>query len=322
MVTCRAIQSQLDAYLDGELPLNLLLDADCHLAVCPRCTARVRFERAFHHWIKNVKKCDAAPSRAIERRIRNALIEERTYNWPSCLSVATRIGTATNVTEGNRAKSHQALCNEAPRSGTDRAVCSTLWGPKSWRPALPIAAIVLVALCWAAKRTPDTLPGIQRPADLSLSQLDNFLDLMMERHIEKRPQQLPYQPAELATATSLIPPFSLPPMQDLRSLHAPQRSDGSPLSSAWPAALIGVSSPYSIDGHRVTFFAYQAQAAPLRARLVGRVIDGQVVYFGMNQGYSIAAVEAGPIGFAMTSDFPPIQNAKIILSAVSSSERR
>ncbi len=320
MVTCRAIQSRLDAYLDGELPLNFLLDADCHLALCPSCTARVRFERAFHHWIKNVTRRDTAPSRALERRIRKALIVERTYNRPSCLSVATRVGTATNVTGSNREKSHPVVRNQALRNGPNHAVWSALWGPKSWRLALPIAAITLI-LCWVAKRTPDALPSMSRSADLSLSELDRFLDMMIQRHIEKRPQYQPYQLAQLSEATSLIPPFSLPPMQDVRTLHTPQRADSSPVSSAWLAALVGVSSPYTISGHRVTFFTYWAQVEPLRARLDGHVIDGQVVYIGMNRGYSIATVETGPIGFAMTSDFSPIQNAKIILSAVSSSER-
>ena len=316
MVTCRAILSRLDVYLDGELPSNFLLDADCHLALCPLCAARVRFERAFRGWIKDVMKRDAAPSKALERRVLKALIVERTYN------VATQVGAAINVVKKNRAKSSLTLRNLALGVGVKRATWSANWGLDSWQLILPIAAIALVALCWAAKGTPDALPAISRSADLSLSQLDNFLDTLMDRHIEKNPHHLSNQPARLSVETSLLPPFALPPMQDVRTLHTLQRTAGSPASSAWPAALVGVSSPYTIKGHRVTFFTYRAQSAPLRARLAGRVIDGQVVYVGMNQGYSIATVEAGPVGFAITSDFSPIQNAKIILSAVAASERR
>ena len=110
-------------------------------------------------------------------------------------------------------------------------------------------------------------------------------------------------------------------MQDVRTFRIRQSPTGNRTSSAWPTALIGVSAPYTISGHRVTFFTYRAQVEPLRARLDGRVIDGQVVYVGMSRGYSIATVEAGPIGFAMTSDFPPGQNAKVILSAVSNSKQ-
>ena len=267
-------------------------------------------------------KRDAAPSKALERRVLKALIVERTYNMSSYFNVATQVGTAINVVERNRAKSSLTLRNLALGVGVKRATWSANWDLDSWQLILPIAAIALVALCWAAKGTPDALPAISRSADLSLSQLDNFLETLMERHIEKNPHHLANQPARLSVETSLLPPFALPPMQDVRTLHTLQRTAGSPASSAWTAALVGVSSPYTIKGHRVTFFTYRAQSVPLRARLAGRVIDGQVVYVGMNQGYSIATVESGPIGFAITSDFSPIQNARIILSAVAGSERR
>ncbi len=290
MVTCRAIQSRLDAYVDGELPINIQLDANCHLDLCPSCSARVRFERVFHRWVKNATKGDAGRSRALERKLRNALIAARACNEPSCLSGAS-------VPEPERLR-------------------FTHWPIK-----LPIAVIAVVAVCWVGQGASQALPTIRRSADPSLSQLDSFLDMMTERHIEERPRRLPNQPAQLSVETRLIAPFALPPMQDVRTFRAPSSTVGKPASSAWPSGLVGVSAPYIISGHRVTFFTYQAQLEPLRARLDGRVIDGQVVYVGVSRGYSVATVEAGPTGFAMTSDLPPVQNARIILSAVSNSGR-
>ena len=147
MVNCRAIQSRLDAYLDGELPLDFLLDADCHLALCAGCSARVRFERAFHSWIKKAAKSDSAPSRALQRRIRRALIAERTCNWLPGLSVANGART-----EGNRVKCHQAPHNQAPKNGPSYSDRPKQIGPTNWRINLPIAVVALAALCWGSKR--------------------------------------------------------------------------------------------------------------------------------------------------------------------------
>jgi hypothetical protein len=157
-------------------------------------------------------------------------------------------------------------------------------------------------------------------SDLSLSQLDAFLDVMIERHNEW-PHRGIYQPIRVPLETALVPPFPLPPMQDVQGLRTSRRWASAPSLSAWPAALLGESASCIINGHRAIFFAYRARTAPLRARLEGRLLDGQVVYVGMHKGYSIATVEAGAIGFAMTSDLSLIQNASLILSAVSISEQ-
>jgi hypothetical protein len=73
-----------------------------------------------------------------------------------------------------------------------------------------------------------------------------------------------------------------------------------------------------VRGHRVTFFAYQATAAPLRARLEGYSMRGRVVYAGKRQGYSVATVEEGPVGYAMTSDLTPQESADVIAAAFDS----
>jgi hypothetical protein len=183
--------------------------------------------------------------------------------------------------------------------------------------ALPFAAIALVAVCWGLKMKLIALPTKSIASDLSPSQLDNILDLMTERHSERRPQRVPYQSVQISVETALFPPFTLPPMQDERSLYSRHTAN----SSFWTSSLVGQSAPYTINGHPATFFMYRTKIAPLRARLDGRILNGQVVYVGMHQGYSIATVEIGPIGYAMASDLSPAQNAQIMLSAVSNSSR-
>ncbi len=313
MISCHTLSSHLEAYVDGELPLSFLLDADCHLALCRDCAARVRFERTFHACIKNATRGDAPPPQALERRIRKAVFEKRAHNIPLWRGFST---TAHPIapTVPPTSRPGASMVNLRPKPWHEH------WRPSSWRVALPAAAVAIVAICWGSKRELVTLPPQSVASDLSLSQLDNILDLMTERHSERRPESEQYQSIRVSVETALVPPFSLPPMQVASSLHSHSTARAAAFS-AWHSPLVGQSAPYTINGHHATFFMYHTQTAPLRARLEGRILDGQVVYVGKRQGYSIATIESGPIGYAMTSDLSLTQNAQIIISAVSSSSR-
>ena len=313
--------SRLDAYVDGELPLEFLLDADCHLARCESCTARVRFEKAFHSWIRIAAKCEKAPLMALQRRIRRALIAELKFNEPSCVNRNIAIDLVGNETKCNRMMARERLRTRPVTARPNIMAWPAHWRLPDWRVTSSIAIIAAVAVCWGARKAPEAWAPASISSDLSMSQLDRFLDLMTERHSEKRPRPVPYQPIRVSVETTLVPPFSLPPMQDVRTFPARRRTDGPKVRSDSPTVLIGESAPYVINGHRVTFFTYRAQTAPLRALLDGQLIDGHVVYIGTHRGYSIASIEAGPIGFAITSDLPPVQNGRVILSAVTSIER-
>ena len=315
MVTCYVVLSRIEAYLDGELPLGFLLDADCHLTQCRSCRMRVEFERALHAHIRNAMKVPGVPSRVFDRRIREALIANHAS------SASTYYGTTRGGYSATTPDRRVPACASPPSRSTSRRSnlmsSSVRWPVLNWRLTLP-GATVLVAVCWRATMVSGESLPMSPSSDLRLSQLDDFLDAIVKRHLDKTSQGQPNRPVRVVLNTSLTPPFPLPPMQNVRGLRAPP---GSSESRAWSTAFVGESASYSIEGHYVTFFAYRAHTVPLRARLGAQLVSGQVVYTGIRRGYSIAAVESGPIGYAMTSDFTPAQNARIILSAVTSSQQ-
>lgn len=188
-----------------------------------------------------------------------------------------------------------------------------------WRTLLPLAAVAAGAILYAGY---ENEPKIQqswnhaKSGDLKLSELDSYLDQMVSRH---QAAKNPSRPLQIASVEALEPPFQLPPIQEEGTTGFTDQLQ--PHNKALPG-FRGTSAAYQVRGHRVTFFAYEPSSAPLRARLEGHSLRGHVVYVGRRQGYSVATVEDGPVGFAMTSDLPPLESADLIASAVEAHEHR
>jgi hypothetical protein len=188
-----------------------------------------------------------------------------------------------------------------------------------WRSLLPLAAVAAGAIVYAGvqNQPPASAPSWHqaRTSDLRLSELDSYLDLMVSSH---RAARRPLQPIQFSHEERLEPPFQLPPIQDTRLVDFRSTAFHPSYQPSSRTVLRGKSAVYEVRGHRVTFFAYEAAAAPLRARLEGHSIRGHVVYSGKRQELSVAAVEDGPVGYAMASDLSPIESAELIASAVES----
>ena len=313
MTTCREFAAWLDTFVDGELPVDRAVDAECHASECPSCTERVRFQRAFRASIKHVVRGQIGSTSSLEQRIAGALIAERTSHQ---VNACTRTNSKNQVSFPQRQPMLRST-NVGPSNvvhsnvGAANAVASTnSWGSLRWRTLLPLAAAAAGAILFAGFQRQAPIPNTWQAgsSDLRLSELDSYLDQMVSRHLAARrqPQAIQFSPEE-----RLDPPFQLPPFQDMRNASDPYLTPTAALS-----ALRGTSSAYQVCGHRVTFFAYEAAAAPLRARLEGHSLRGHVVYVGRRQGYSVATVEEGPVGYAMTSDMPPLESADLIASAV------
>lgn len=314
MITCHAILLRIDAYVNGELAPDSILDVDCHLVQCRSCATRVVFERAFRAGIRNVTTSDQTPTSALIRRVCEAIIAARAPSASSCFGdTCWASGTRTTGGEGRPTNDRTPF----PIRVATWFGAPLPWHWSNWHLALPVLAVVLIVLIWVSEEKSVALVAPTASSDVRLSQLDSTLDFMMAPHTHTTFQNAYSLPVQFSVETSLSRPFSLPPMHDVRSLRLLQRRPGVPTQSAWPTAILGQSAHYNFNGHPVTFFTYQAQVAPLRARLVGRIINGHVVYVGDRGGYSIATIETGPVGCAVTSDLSSAQNANIILSALS-----
>src|SRR5512142_2489115 len=78
MITCREFCATLDAFVDGEAPVERAVDAECHISTCRKCAERVRFERALRFSIKHVVREEVGTTAGLQQRMANVLIAERT----------------------------------------------------------------------------------------------------------------------------------------------------------------------------------------------------------------------------------------------------
>ena len=329
MTNCRELCAALDAFVDGELAVDRAVDVECHLSNCVTFAQRVRFERAFRSSIKNVVREEIGTAEALRQRLANVLVAERNRQSTHACTSATVQGRAATLTLVPAAPTPQHAARQRPqvRRVAEKTESST-WGSLAqhrgamrWRTLLPLAAVAAGAIVYAGSRNQPAAPSSWnhvRASDLRLSELDSYLDLMVNRHhaARQQPQSIRFFHEH---DERLVPPFKLPPIQDTRLVNFGNATAFRPSYQPGAGTVFrGTSSAYEVRGHRVTFFAYEAAAAPLRARLEGHSIRGHVVYSGKRRGYSVATVEDGPVGYAMTSDLSPLESAELIASAVES----
>jgi hypothetical protein len=304
MIACREFCATLETFVDGELPVERAVDAECHISTCRHCAERVRFERALRSSIKQVVRQEVGSTAELQQRLARVLVAERTRH---SLQACTSLNVDGSTLAAQRHPDRPARRIRRSLELSSRQNFPQSRGSMQWRTLLPLAAVAAGAILYAGiQKAPATKTSYARTSDVKLSELDSYLDLMVSRHQAARHQ---VQPIQFSHEERLEPPFQLPPIQDIRTVEY--------LNSA-PPVFRGTSSAYQVRGHRVTFFAYEATAAPLRARLEGYSLRGRVVYAGKRQGYSVATVEEGPVGYAMASDFTPQESAEVIASAVES----
>ena len=326
MSNCREFCASLDAFVDGELAVERAVDAECHMSKCPKCAQRVRFERAFRLSIKHVEQERADTSPALQQRMMNAIIAERAKQSAYACTSTTSTANATAPLSRSTAlasqnspwnvehSTHPQVSIVTVASASDSSVQHK--GTMRWRTLLPLAAVAASAILYAEahNQTPVSQSWNQvKSSDLKLSELDSYLDLMVSRHLAAKK---PRQPMLFPYEERLEPPFQLPPIQDVRMANS--GGDAVQRPNSGTPVFCGSSSVYQVRGHRVTFCAYETVAAPLRARLEGYSLRGHVIYAGRRQGYSVATVEDGPVGYAMTSDLSPLESADVIAAAVES----
>jgi hypothetical protein len=316
MTSCREISVWVDTLVDGELPLDHAVDAECHVAQCPSCAERVRFERAFRSSVRHAVQNQSQPSLALQQRLERMMIAERTSSRVYACTPLSSVIDASFSQEHIQSRGRHvgfSIKNHGRRRPIATDVVSSSWGALNWRSLLPVAAVAAGAILWAGFQNQHPIPLRETASDLRLSELDSYLDVMVNQHRGSPPQA---QSIRFSHEEMLDPPYQLPPFQDVRGLEGQPLSIRIPATNVSLSALRGASSAYQVRGHRVTFFAYETAAAPLRARLEGHSLRGHVVYVGKRHGYSVATVEEGPVGYAMTSDLPPLESADLIASAI------
>jgi anti-sigma factor RsiW len=274
---CRRLRAYLEAFIDGELSPERILEVEQHLLQCGTCAEWVRLQHAIQRSTREVVREAAVPSAAFRARVAAALAAER-----------QRAGADT----------HPARARMLP-----------------WRSIVPLAAAAAVALLWAASlNNAEPLAGSPEQGGLTTSSVmtvEQLLDELVDYHANPPTPEV----VEEALVRRFEPRVGVPVrVPSLRQFGA-QWEGGSVVAIA-PQRPYAASLRYSLGGHRVTVYVYDATRIPLRITLEPRLVQNVPVYVGIRRGYSIAAAERHGVGYALASDLEEKQSAQLVATSV------
>lgn len=277
MTGCRLVVTRLDAYADGELAPDQVLEIEAHLADCHSCSARLQLEHATRKSLRRTVYASAVPTDAFRER----------------LSLQLRAAEA--------AEEQAALANDGRRGGM-----------LSWSSILPLAAAAAIALFWSKNANEHRVPAsAHKDASASVTgepiNVEQLLDDIIERHIDRSSPSV----TEPKLLDGMEPQVGVPVHAPSLAQYGARWEGGSvvPIRNQ-PAA----SLRYRLDGHRMTLYVFNPERFPLNTRLKKRVVRDEPVYVGWKRGYSIAAKERRGVGYAVTTDLGEDEGAEIVAS--------
>lgn len=307
MSRCTPYLPLLGPFADGELSPERMLEVEQHIAECPTCLERLRFDAALSSSIRQVAY-DAAPvSPAFAERVRAALNAER----------ARETAHATQV-------------------GGDVMLPSiTTWhGMLPWRGIVPVAAAAAATLVWAASVNDSLHPRGDRyesPRSVEASLTDGVEGLIdefvryhaaptadavvaAEPELDRLGARASLEPAEEDLVQRFQPELGAPVRAPSLRAYGARWEGGAvvPLHNHHRRAAL---LRYRIGNQRVSVYLYDSKEYPLRARLEPRVVRDLPVYVGNRRGYSIAAAERGNVGIAATADLDDSETAELVAAA-------
>jgi anti-sigma factor (TIGR02949 family) len=277
MSDCRRVVTVLDAYADGELAPEQVLEIEAHLADCNACSSRLQLEHAMKKSLRREVYARSQPSDAFRERI---------------------------------LASFQA---EAERQAVGQLESSRRGGMLSWSSIVPLAAAAALALFWGSGKTQPTAnhPG---PSSTAINtagaepfNVEQVLDELIDRHIDRSSPEV----TEPALLDHMEPTVGVPVhFPNLKQYGA--RWEGGkivPLRNQKAASL-----RYLVGGHRVTLYVYNSERFPIGSALKRRVVRDEPVYTGWKRGYSIATTDRHGVGYALATDLGEDEGAEIVAS--------
>lgn len=273
-MTCRRVGALLEAYADGELEAEAVLEVEAHLADCDGCSSRLQLEHAVKKSLRRQVYAAAQPTDAFSERILASFQAE-----------AERTAVAS-------------LDESSHRSGM-----------LSWASIVPLAAAAAMALLWSAN-TADPGRSIKpaiKPNQASLG-VDQLLEELVDRHIDRAKPDVT-EPALLPE--SMEPEVGVPVHFPSLAQYGARWQGGKvvPIRNQPTASL-----KFLVDGHRVTVYVFNSEHFELGSPLKRRVIRDEPVYTGWKRGYSIATTDRHGVGYAVATDLGEDEGAEIVAS--------
>jgi len=216
------------------------------------------------------------------------------------------------VTAGFEERIRLALAAESARESRMNPEHEAPLRMLSWRGILPIAAAAAVVMVWAA--TADNRVG-----DVATSQSHMYqsaapasVERLLEDLVKNHERSTAPQFTEASLLSQLEPEVGVPVrLPNFKQYGA--RWEGVsvvPVNNQRAASL-----RYSIGGHRLTVYVYNASRFPVRGTLKQRVVRDEPVYVGSRYGVSIAATERRDgVGYAVATDLNDDESAELVAS--------
>jgi len=275
-MTCRRVATLTDAFLDGELPPDQMLEVEDHLGMCESCRERARFDASLQQEVQDAAVRAAAPSRDFEARLASAL----------------------------RAERERILDNDSLRPASAR---------RKWTATVPLAlasAATLAFVGWLNTRMRN-----EGQKDVAASEPRKPVEAASnpEQDLEEFVSYHTTPPAPQITDSSMVPrlepevgvPVRLP---SLKQYGAQWQGGGViPVHNNRAAIL-----RYEVSNRPVTVYVYDTRQVRLRGVLEPRVVHDKPVHVGVRHGYSIAAREQRGVGYAVATDLDDNESAELV----------
>jgi anti-sigma factor (TIGR02949 family) len=276
---CKPVVTRLDAYADGELAPEQVLEIEAHLAECHACSARLQLDHAVRKSLRSETYAAAVPTDAFRERLMHSLRAET-------------------------ARAEASARDAAPRASM-----------LSWSNIAPLAAAAAFALIWkamphesgSASQAKPTLPGVTEASVAEPFNIEKVINDIVERHLDRSAPSV----TEASLVERLEPEVGVP-------VHAPNllqygaRWEGGsvvPLQNERAASL-----RYRLAGHRVTLYVFDSEKLPLGTRFTKRVVRNEPVYVTWKRGVSIAATDRRGVAYAIATDLSEDEGAEIVAS--------
>jgi anti-sigma factor RsiW len=267
----------LDAYADGELEPEDVLEMEAHLADCQGCSSRLQLEHAVKKSLRQQVYVQTEPSEAFRERI---------------------------------FASFQA---EAEREAIGKLETSRRGAMLSWSSITPLAAAAAIALLWSAhtdkKQPANSGSNYTQASTLNVEQL---LDEIVDRHIDRSKPDV----TEPALLDGMEPEVGVPVHFPSLAQYGARWQGGRivPLRNQHAVPLNAASLKFLVDGHRVTVYVYNSERLRLGSPLKARVVGDESIYTGWKRGYSIATTDHHGVGYAVATDLGEDEGAEIVAS--------
>jgi anti-sigma factor RsiW len=278
----------LDAFVDGELSAERVLEIEQHLVACEACHEKVQFTRAVKAATRKVALDQCAVSSCFEAQVRRSLCAER--------------------------KRQRAEALEASEFGNRRELSERKHRPLPWRVVAPLAAAAAIGLVFAGAKKGENRAFVSSmipQKTLEAADPEALLEELIQLHAAE-PVEDTSDPASVLQLGRRVG-LSIDHLEPAMHQYGARWVGGSvvPVKDQRAASL-----RYRLGGHRVTVYVYDSKRVPLRGTqsLEPRVVRDRPVFVGTRRGYSIAAMEQKGVGYAIATDLDTHESAELVAS--------